>query len=501
VQRFRKIARRYDITRIPDSAGKDAVASMVEDILAAPTLTSDDRTEVLTIKEAYEGTWASNSMAPSLEALGSRAPVPAKEWKFHAAQLTYNCTEGEWASGDIGVLRGLFDRFITFAQALGVKLSTTGLSATMERSKKEHVHLHLYFHSGTLFHKRGVGALDVFTFEAISPHVVPNKASGGAFAGAVRHGHFYVVADKVGTVFNWTDFEPFVAYAVEAWWLDNLLKHEKLNHKAYLSYAARVGVGFQRRLGDIQAAGRYMKEQAMRDLVEEEQEALANSMLPMKSFPEVEQFLAHFRGQPRFRRPILAIVGGTNLGKSMLAADVLRRVGAIVGPSEFLEITVELNEHLDFADFDCRRHAGIILDGVGDALILKMNREALQGRPKLCKGGQSATNMYSYSYTLAKRAVVATFDLSAQNLDALEKDHWLMNERNVIRLILKEKAWVEPEPVLARPQPELLPTEDHVARKRRLASSSPVLGNVPQISSSSDTLRAPPHLPYLGATP
>ena len=155
------------------------------------------------------------------------------------------------------------------AQSLG--------AAAPEACEEDHIHLHLCFNSASLFHKRGLGALDIFAFEGVSPHVVPNKASGGAYAGAVRHGHFYVVADKVGTVFNWTDFEPFVAYAVEAWWLDNLLKHEKLSHKVYLAYAARVGVGFQRRLGGVRAAEQYLEEQAMRDLVEEEQAAVSGN--------------------------------------------------------------------------------------------------------------------------------------------------------------------------------------------------------------------------------
>ena len=91
---------------------------------------------------------------------------------------------------------------------------------------------------------------------------------------------------------------------------------------------------------------------------------------------------------------------------------------------------------------------GVLLDGVGDALILKGNRESLQGRAKLCKGAQSATNMYSYVYTLHKRGIVATFDMSARNLDALKIDHWLSNSKNIIQLFLEEKSFREPEPEL-----------------------------------------------------
>lgn len=143
------------------------------------------------------------------------------------------------------------------------------------------------------------------------------------------------------------------------------------------------------------------------------------------------------------RRPILAIVGGTNLGKSLLAASVLRRVGDRLGIKDFLEVTVEGQSDLDFSDFDHQIHSGVLLDGVGDTQTLQENREILQGRPKLAKGGQSATNIYSYPFCLANRAVVATFDLSAKNLEAFTTNHWLSESRNVIQLRLTEKAWVE----------------------------------------------------------
>ena len=178
---------------------------------------------------------------------------------------------------------------------------------------------------------------------------------------------------------------------------------------------------------------------------------------------------------------MLAIVGGTNPGqtkKNMLAADVLRRLGNIVGTSEFLEITVEQNPCIDLADFEWDRHSGALLDGVGDAFILKGNREALQGRPKLCKGGQSATNVYSYKYTLVRRGIVATFDRSASNLEAFETDHWLSNRKNIIQLNLTEQAWVETPATLRSSGPSAAaaaPPSPVIAGrvKRRWVSGSP----------------------------
>ena len=49
--------------------------------------------------------------------------------------------------------------------------------------------------------------------------------------------------------------------------------------------------------------------------------------------------------------------------------------------------------------------------------------------------------MYSYAFTLCRRAVVATLDLSAQNIHLLSTDHWLSDPRNVIVLNLSEPAW------------------------------------------------------------
>ena len=192
--------------------------------------------------------------------------------------------------------------------------------------------------------------------------------------------------------FNFTDFPLFEAYGVQGWWLDNLLKDGKLERSVYLRYAAKVTVGFQKRLADCRAAERLEHDLAIQAAIDAAAAAnLQPQLLPMKTFPQVEAFIACHNWQACFRRPILAIVGGTRLGKSLLAADVLRRVGDALNLPEFVEVTVEASEEIDLADFDRRRHAGVILDGVGDAFFLKQHSETLQGRPKVVKGAKSAT--------------------------------------------------------------------------------------------------------------
>ena len=91
----------------------------------------------------------------------------------------------------------------------------------------------------------------------------------------------------------------------------------------------------------------------------------------------------------------------------------------------------------------------------------------------MVKDAKSATNVYSYAYSFCGRAVVATFDLSAQNLGELESDHWLCNRDNVRLLKLNETAYVEPADMYLDSPPA------HAAqRKRRWIVFSPLRGPV-----------------------
>eukprot|EP00973_Karenia_brevis_P002867 389033-Karenia_brevis.AAC.1 len=49
--------------------------------------------------------------------------------------------------------------------------------------------------------------------------------------------------------------------------------------------------------------------------------------------------------------------------------------------------------------------------------------------------------MYAYPFTLARRAVIATLDLSARNLHLLRRDHWLSNPSNVTLIWLAHPAF------------------------------------------------------------
>ena len=106
VKVLRAIAGRYSVERVSDNASKAKVTTMAQAILAAGDLTSEDRQAAKDAWGTYESTWSEDQgqgLAQGGIADGG-ASKATREWFFHAAQLTYNCTEGEWASKDKAVL-------------------------------------------------------------------------------------------------------------------------------------------------------------------------------------------------------------------------------------------------------------------------------------------------------------------------------------------------------------------------------------------------------------
>ena len=70
--------------------------------------------------------------------------------------------------------------------------------------------------------------------------------------------------------------------------------------------------------------------------------------------------------------------------------------------------------------------------------------------------------VYAYPYTLARRAIVATFDLSATNLHLFSTHHWPSNPKHVVVIRLDSPAWIS-----ARPQAPAVDTHS----QRELASA------------------------------
>ena len=315
VQELRSVAFKCDVDRVPDNGNRTQVHTMVMELFQSTELTPGDRQLAEAAWGAYRDSFPALSFPtgvgtpPAAPATPSQTAQPVREWKFQAAQLTYNSTVGEWASSSVNILKALMARILFFIQTVLAPLNAKGISITIEKSLQTdcHHHSHVYFHLEKPYHRR---SLDVFVFEGLRPHVEANTCSGKTYKTGVNRGHFYVFCDKRGSICNWTDYTPFVDYPVEGWWLDQWFKAGKFDTSTFLEYSRRVGIGFQRRLADVRACENYEREKAVQAHVCEQAALLEGDTFPVKSFPIVEQFVALFDGKPRHRRPILVIVGG-----------------------------------------------------------------------------------------------------------------------------------------------------------------------------------------------
>ena len=359
-----------------------------------------------------------------------------------AFMLTYNSRKFTPATWTVfcGSIRNLHFAFKSKAWAANQEESLNAKSSE-GGSKVYHMHAYLYWDDGVGLYRRNT---DELVFEGVRPRVDVNTATAPpSFYSAACRGLWYVTILKKGTLKSATNFRPWLQYTPKAVWLSDLLAAHKLTHAQYLQYSDQFGAGHSSRRRDALDALRDEREASVQEHVASEARLLreAKMLKEVRQFDVVDKFAALFTGGSKFRRPILAVVGGTNLGKSMLAADILGRIAKTMDLPGFLEVTVEGSDALNLEEFDHRKHAGVLLDGVGDALFLKQHREVLQGRPKVCRGGKSATMIYAYPFSLCKRAVIATFDLSAANLALLKTDHWLADDKNVMQLRLTSAAW------------------------------------------------------------
>ena len=373
---------------------------------------------------------------------GHRLLKPTFRLRSKAFMLTYNNREfkpTDWSD---------FRKFLCkLKKAFGARAWAAALEQSLQAdgtSAQEVFHMH-----GYLLWLDGVGVdqrdLGPFHYKGVRPRVDTcreKKTPAGTFSAAC-HGLWYVSFPKEGTKFNDTNFPAWKMYQPKVQWLEGLWRTRKITTDYFLQVSAtEFRVGHAARKRDASEVLSWERERNVDADVNAELQCLRTDqpLAPLQTFPEIEDFVASFN-EARWRRPVLAIVGATNTGKSLLAANVIERVGEVLGVKGMVEITVEQAAALDFSNFDRRMHAGVLLDGVGDVSILKCNREALQGRPKQLKGGQSATMMYAYPYSLCRRAVVATFDMSAKNLHLFTTDHWLSSSQNVVQLWLRGPAW------------------------------------------------------------
>ena len=370
-----------------------------------------------------------------------RVLQPGYILKSKAFMLTFNShtfTRDTWTAFESWVKR---KRKELGARAWAACVEVSIHSEATQHGPRYHLHCYLFWTDGVGLFRRNLNDLQL---EDVKPRVDKCVAQKRVTPRtAACHGLWYVTVMKLGTEQSSPNYRPGVAYKPSRAWLAGLYEEGRLSHAQHMKLSRQFPLGYAARKRDCQELLREEHQAAVESLIEKELKDLKEMGFwkPPRDFAEVDLFLGAHTGPACDRRPILAIIGGTQTGKSLLGASTLKKLAEKVDLPGYLEITVEDDDHFDMSDFRVNEHVGVLLDGVGDGKILKRQRETLQGRPKPIKGGRSTTMVYSYTYTLCRRAVVATFDLSARNLHLFKTDHWLKDPRNVIQLYLKSPAW------------------------------------------------------------
>jgi hypothetical protein len=314
-------------------------------------------------------------------------------------------------------------------------------TATFEdNASSDTCHAHVMFQ----FNSQQDRVTRAFAFRGIRPNASTADLLGEGICRkkvqqSVDRGHFYVWADKLGTLQNpatgdlcvagnyepsWTDAR--CKYRVQGAWPERLWKSHKLSHARYEEYlfACRDGViSRKRNLDACRSREEQVAAQAELDARAKRIRSAPGLFKPFPEIPEATSWKGRF-AQDALRYPILVVLGPSRSGKTEWAKTLF---------SNPLELKVGTLAH--FPDgmraFDRKRHDGIILDDVRDLSFLADHQEKLQGKyDALVEFASTQGGTCAYTKDLFQIPIVATINYSTLNLGYLDSHDWLGHPDN-----------------------------------------------------------------------
>ena len=136
---------------------------------------------------------------------------------------------------------------------------------------------------------------------------------------------------KSGTLHADTNYLAGPWYKPSAAWLEWLYQDNKLTLERFIQLSAtNFPCGHATRKRDVEEALRDRHKLEVEALVARELKELADEdalqPLQTQSFPDVDMYIRSFKRSKR-RRPVLLILGATGLGKSLMAGQILGKIG------------------------------------------------------------------------------------------------------------------------------------------------------------------------------
>ena len=332
-------------------------------------------------------------------------------------------------------------RFLDFVMERLRMWGVNHWTATMETNQngKHHLHLMLDFHDGIDRCAR------YFSFEGRCPNAATSDLLGVGWSRSkqwqmsVDRGHFYVWADKKGTVRDGSgrqcvagNYKPAWSgakekYAVRAEWPENLWKAYKLTDVCYSKYLFLCKDKLVAKKRNFDTFQSWQRSRDLAQVIEQRTAKIRRDPSLYEPFGRValaEDFLALFT-QVAMRYPVLLVHAPSRAGKSEWAVSLFKN-------PLYLEIGVQGLWPARMKELDRGVHDGLVLDDLRDLNFLHENQEKLQGkynRPITLfntPGGELACTVDLY-----RLPIVFTINNSTRNLDYLEAHDFCKRRENV----------------------------------------------------------------------
>ena len=376
------------------------------------------------------------------------APAERQEFRVHsrAVLLTY-----QGFPADLTTFLDVWVSFLAFVQSRLRQWSVAQWTATAETNESDKHHLHLML----LFTKQLDRSSSTFAFQGVLPNVRANDLLGDGFGGrkfqlSVDRGHFYVWANKRGTVVDGSgklcragNCEPAWArdlgsdlrsvaqvvnrYRVSGDWPRKLWQEYKLADNVFEEYAylSKDKLAANKRSFEV-----YRQWKQTRDLEERVKERTkrirGNPELysPFNRVPEAEQWLSLFLVDA-LRYSVLVVHAPSYAGKSEWAVSLFRNPLYVeIGSSGMWPAAMK--------KLDRDLHDGVVLDDLRDLDFIARNQETLQGKyNRLVELFNTPGGELAVTLDLFRLPMVFTVNDSTANLTYLETHDFCKRTENV----------------------------------------------------------------------
>ena len=344
--------------------------------------------------------------------------------------------------------------FLVFVQSNLRTWKVSQWSATAETNEGGTHHLHVMLLFSQLLDRFS----STFAFRGVLPNARANDLLGEGFGGrsyqaSVDRGHFYVWANKRGTVVDLSgnlcragNSEPAWAkefgsdlrsrgkvthkYKVSGEWARKLWQEYKLTDDVFEEYLYLCKDKLAANKRNFELFRTWKRERELADRVQERTariKANPNLYQPFGRVPEAEEWLALFQ-EDALRYPVLVVHAPSRAGKSEWAASLFKS-------PLYLEVGASGMWPAGMKKLDRNLHDGLVLDDVRDLDFLARNQEKLQGKyNRLVELFNTPGGELAVSLDLFRLPMVFTINDSTENLEHL-RTHDFCKRRENVRLL------------------------------------------------------------------